>query len=253
MFDRIKYKDFAKKQLKNRWGLPILITFFCNLIIYIIQLPDFIGNLILYNEFFTGSYYDFYNITIPEGSFSYARLLVLFIVEAIFIFAQLNVYLKMSKTPQTIKYNTFFDGFNLWTKALFSYLWKLLWISLWSLLFIIPGIVKSYSYSLMEYICIEYKNVSVQKAMNISKVITNGHKADLFVLDLSFIGWEFLCFCTFGIGFLWLIPYKNMTKVNAYHAILKEAVLKGIITQEDLEIEQNNQEDSQNQGSQNEK
>ena len=84
------------------------------------------------------------------------------------------------------------------------------------------------------YLVAENPELSVTKALKISKEITKGHKMDLFILDLSFIGWEFLCLFTAGIGYLWLVPYINMTKTNAYHALLKEAVSSGNITVEDL-------------------
>ena len=86
----------------------------------------------------------------------------------------------------------------------------------------------------MYYIIVEYKDVSVTKAMRISMEITKGHKWDIFVMYLSFIGWDILCILTVGIGTLWLTPYKNMTYTNAYHAMLKEAIESGRITPEDL-------------------
>ena len=54
------------------------------------------------------------------------------------------------------------------------------------------------------------------------------------MLELSFIGYIFLCIVTLGIAFIWFEPYYNMTKTNAYHGLLKEAVEKGLVKQEDL-------------------
>ena len=77
--------------------------------------------------------------------------------------------------------------------------------------------------------------MSVTRSMKISKIITNGHKGDLFVMYLSFIGWEILATLTFGIGYLWLVPYINMSLVNAYHSMLKEALETGKLKPEDLQ------------------
>jgi uncharacterized membrane protein len=113
-------------------------------------------------------------------------------------------------------------------------LWQLLWVTLWTLLFIIPGIIKAIAYSQMYYIIVEYKDVSVTKAMRISMEITKGHKWDLFVMYLSFLGWDLLSLCTLGILQLWLAPYKNMTYINAYHSLVKEAIESGRIRPEDF-------------------
>ena len=80
----------------------------------------------------------------------------------------------------------------------------------------------------------EYKEVSVSKAMRISIEITKGHKWDLFIMYLSFLGWVLLSVLTVGILNFWLIPYMNMTYVNAYHALMKEALESGRIRPEDL-------------------
>ena len=161
---------------------------------------------------------------------SFIAIAIAFVLEI----AEINLYLKMSISPEPVSFGTFIEGFALWARGILASLWAGLWIFLWSLLFIIPGIVKAYAYSMTLYLVAENPELSVTKALKISKEITKGHKMDLFILDLSFIGWEFLCLFTAGIGYLWLVPYINMTKTNAYHALLKEAVSSGNITVEDL-------------------
>lgn len=95
---------------------------------------------------------------------------------------------------------------------------------LWSLLFIVPGIVKSYAYSQAEYI---YKDIvdrtgeqpSPGECLAESERLMKGHKMDLFVLDISFIGWGILSGLTFGILGLWLTPYMSMSRVVFYESI----------------------------------
>lgn len=84
------------------------------------------------------------------------------------------------------------------------------------------------------FLAAEYPQLSIRKAMRVSKEITKGHKADIFVTQLSFLGWAILAAIPAGIGFFWLTPYYNMTMTNVYHALLKEAVAKGTIKAEDL-------------------
>jgi uncharacterized membrane protein len=80
----------------------------------------------------------------------------------------------------------------------------------------------------------EHPNVGVRKAMNMSKVMTNGHKVDLFMLDLSFLGWLILCLLTGGLLFLRAGPYYMMTKPNAYHCLKDEAIRSGKLCEDDF-------------------
>ena len=66
------------------------------------------------------------------------------------------------------------------------------------------------------YILAENKGKPALECINESKAMTNGHKMDLFVLGLSFIGWGLLCVITFGIAYIWVGPYMNATFANAY-------------------------------------
>lgn len=106
---------------------------------------------------------------------------------------------------------------------------KELYIFGWTLLFIIPGIIKSFSYMMVPYILAENPDISHDRAFQISKEMMNGHKWDAFVLGLSFIGWQILTTITFGIvGVLWTGPYMDATYAEFYTAIKAEAFQIGI-------------------------
>ena len=96
----------------------------------------------------------------------------------------------------------------------------LLFVFLWSLLFIIPGIVKTYAYSMAFYIKADHPEYNWRQCLDESKRITNGHKMDLFILDLSFIGWYLVGALCLGVGTLWVIPYHR-TSVALYYEQLK--------------------------------
>ena len=87
---------------------------------------------------------------------------------------------------------------------------------LWTLLFIIPGIIKSYSYAMAPYIMVDHPDMSPNECIKQSKYMMNGHKFELFCLDLSFIGWDLLCILSLGIGFIFLRPYKEAAKAAFY-------------------------------------
>lgn len=112
-----------------------------------------------------------------------------------------------------------FEGFNDFTRSMQAYLRMLLYIILWSLLLIVPGIIAAFSYSMTFYILADDPNISAVDALNKSKSMMDGHKMDLFLMSLSFIGWAFLCILTLGIGFLWLFPYMNVSIAKFYQDI----------------------------------
>ena len=235
MFERKKYKTFAQKQLAGRWGVPVLVTLVVLVISSVFSLPDIL-HLVrsgYFDAILSGDFWSVINASQKSDS-SFITTLIQCIVSAILEVASLNVYIKMSRSPEPVTFGVFIEGFNNWARAILGILWESLWIFLWTLLFVIPGIIKAIAYSQMFYIIVEYKDISVTKAMRISIDITRGHKWDLFVMYLSFIGWDILSTLTLGILELWLAPYKNMTYTNAYHALIKEAIEKGIIKPEDL-------------------
>ena len=93
-------------------------------------------------------------------------------------------------------------------------------IILWSLLFVIPGVIKSYSYRLVPYIIADDENISSSEALELSKTLMQGQKWNTFVLDLSFIGWTILSSITFGIlGVFYVNPYIHATNAELYRAI----------------------------------
>lgn len=110
-----------------------------------------------------------------------------------------------------------------------------LYTALWSMLFVIPGIVKGYSYSLAIYIKSENPNIPASTAIELSKRMTNGHKMDLFVLDMSFIGWGILSAFTLNIlGILYVMPYQYASKAFAYEEIKEEALANQIVSEAEL-------------------
>ncbi|MBR2993031.1 MAG: DUF975 family protein [Clostridiales bacterium] len=95
-----------------------------------------------------------------------------------------------------------------------------LFIFLWSLLFIIPGIIKSYEYRLVPYIVSEDPTINFRSALDQSKELMKGNKWRTFVLDLSFIGWDLLSALSFGLaGIFFVEPYKAATDAALYESI----------------------------------
>ena len=98
-----------------------------------------------------------------------------------------------------------------------------LYLFLWSLLFIIPGIVKSYAYSMTYYIMQEKPKMGINEAITESREMMKGHKLQLFLLDLSFTGWMLLSVITLGLALFYAWPYYQTARAEFYKQIKKGA------------------------------
>jgi uncharacterized membrane protein len=132
----------------------------------------------------------------------------------------MSIVLMQISRAGTSKIESLFDGFrkglgnNIVAGILVS-----LFTFLWSLLLIIPGIVKSYSYAMTFYILADNPDMAPTEAINKSKEMMKGNKWRLFCLDFSFIGWYLLSFLTLGILLLWVNPYSMQARVEFYESL----------------------------------
>jgi uncharacterized membrane protein len=122
------------------------------------------------------------------------------------------------------KLEQIFDGFNRFSTALVAYLLLVLYVILWALLLIVPGIIAALGYAMTFYILADDPAIKPQEALNKSKTMMNGYKLKLFYLSLRLFLLALLCLLTLGIGFLWLIPYANITMAKFYDD-LKDTVI----------------------------
>ena len=119
---------------------------------------------------------------------------------------------------EALDFQDLFSQFHRFGQGFAQKFLRILYITLWSLLFVIPGIVKSYAYAMTPFIMAENPELSANDAITASRELMDGHKGDLFILDLSFIGWGILAAVTCNIGHLALNPYRNA----AYAAFYKD-------------------------------
>ena len=112
-----------------------------------------------------------------------------------------------------------FAYFKYWKSALAAILLQAIFVFLWSLLFVIPGIIAAYRYSMTSYVLAENPGLSARDAINESKRLMQGNKWRLFCLQFSFIGWALLCLFTCGIGYIFLSPYTAAAEAAFYKEI----------------------------------
>lgn len=114
-------------------------------------------------------------------------------------------------------YRNLMDGFGFFLRLLGLSLLMGLFIMLWSLLFVIPGIIAAYRYRMALYIMIDNPELGVLDCISRSKNMMRGRKGELFVLDLSFIGWRLLT--VIPLVSVWVNPYTEITYVGYYMAL----------------------------------
>ncbi len=113
------------------------------------------------------------------------------------------------------------DGFGFPLRILCLHLVMGLLVALWSLLLVIPGLIAAYRYSMAVYVMLDHPDYGVIDCIRESKRITDGHKGELFMLDLSFFGWIFLSMAPY-IGYLvsvWVTPYMALTHALYYERL----------------------------------
>jgi uncharacterized membrane protein len=112
-----------------------------------------------------------------------------------------------------------FDGFKKYSVSLAAYLLMLLFTVLWTLLLIVPGIIAAISYSQTFFLLADDDTLGARAAIEKSKKMMQGYKWRYFCLGLRFIGWGLLSLLTLGVGFLWLLPYMQVSKAKFYDAL----------------------------------
>lgn len=222
MFDRIKYKLDAKEKLKKRRFVPafaFLFTVACALVLLLPFSNRFRPGL-AFNEI---RWWD-----IP------CTAAYIFIAGAL-LMANRKLLITVYKTDRQIYVRDFINGFGLCAQGFVAILFKAICLLLWSLLFVVPGIVKHYSWSFSSLILAENPSIGIKKSMRISKILTTGNKSNLFFTDLSFIPLIAFSCLTAGILFFWTVPYMRMTKTSAYQNLKKEAFRNGSLIPEDFD------------------
>jgi uncharacterized membrane protein len=194
-----------------------------------------------YLDVLNGNFIDWSFILI--ASITFITLMVIILAFRIFIGYSLEVggtkYFVQSAQYKDNKkcFRYVFDEQN-YTGIIKTMLLTDIFIFLWSLLLIIPGIIKSYSYKMVPYILADNPTIGVKKAIALSNDMTMGHKFDMFVLDLSFIGWYLLGIFAFGIGVFFVMPYENATSAELYLVLRKNALENNLCSYEDLLLNQ---------------
>ncbi|MGL4987177.1 MAG: DUF975 family protein, partial [Treponemataceae bacterium] len=225
-FNGSEFKHMAKRQLKGNIFISAIITAITIVLSILLNLPSAKSSITQFSTINTDIFTNFYIDIIPNDSHYHTILSIISsALLGTLVFAQSYFFLHVTKRPigEKISFDIFLDGLNYWFLAIRATLWTILWLFLWSFIFFIPAIVKGFAYSQIFFILCENPHIGVRKALKMSILMTHGHKWDLLVLCLSFIGWMILSALTGGLLLLWLSPYMMITNTNAYYFLKKQA------------------------------
>lgn len=197
----------ARERLDGKWGTFVLMTFLMCVIQVLLQIPSYIGSLL--------------EVLSPENamaSLSFSNISNILSLLALPLGWGLTVSLLRNHREESVDLENLFDGFRRgrYVRVFCALFLVNLFTFLWTLLLIIPGIMKAFSYALTPYILLDEPELTAKQAISRSCEIMQGRRWKLFCLYFSFIGWGILCLLTFGIGFLWLAPYINASIAAFY-------------------------------------
>ena len=193
--DTAELKGRAKEQLRGNWAVAIGTVL--------------VSNIILQVEMG-------YKVASKLGmdGLSYSLDLITLLLGGVISVGLCRFLLDMATKRREPRFNTLFSRFNIYLKTLGLNILITLAVLAGTLLFIIPGIIVSLMFSQAFYILSEDPSKSITQCINESVKLMNGHKWDLFYLNLTFIGWWLVS--TLGIAALWVAPYQKLTEANFY-------------------------------------
>lgn len=201
-------KEKAKSHLSGNWPVVILTV-----IIYLALTQLFTNQNRVMTYSREGSYF--------SGTSAFFNL-VSFLVTGPLIYG-LMLFFRRLRT-QTANVKDLFEGFSRFKDTFLLNFLTTIFVALWSILLIVPGIIAAIRYSMAYLIMTENPDMTAMESITASKMMMEGHKSEFFSFVLSFTGWFFLGIFTLGLGFLYLIPYYNASKVEFYEG-LKQGVV----------------------------
>ncbi|MFL0248174.1 DUF975 family protein [Candidatus Clostridium stratigraminis] len=202
--ENYEYRAEARRQLKGKWGMAVLVILISWLIIRAFSSNGFLSYSYVNGQFVR----EYSNVN------SFASLVSL-ILSGPIAYGVATYFMKVARNGEPLL-EDMFGGFKYFINTFLVNLVTGILTILWTLLFIIPGIVAALRYSMAYYIMNDNPGITCMEAINQSKEMMRGHKGKLFLLTLSFIGWALLSIFTLGIGLLWVGAYYNTAKINFY-------------------------------------
>lgn len=132
------------------------------------------------------------------------------------LYAGYSSYCMAIRRREEAGVSSLLDGLGVAGKVIWCDIQMSLRVTLWSMLFVIPGVIALYRYRFAMYNILRDPSLSAGQAIALSCRQTEGMKMELFLLDLSFIGWHLGAIATLGLLNIWVLPYTRLTDLGYY-------------------------------------
>ena len=216
--NRAALKANAKIDIKQTKPNVILVTLVYVLIIYVLELlsAKLSGEILQLKMLLTAAYNGETSFILPQIEITPAASIIVLAlgIMSTILGVGYSLFCLNAVRHRAPAYGNLFDPFGMFFRVLWLNILMSIFVALWSMLFFIPGIIAAYRYRMAVYILLDHPECSALECIRESKLLMQGHKAELFVLDLSFIGWSILCIIPFVT--LWVSPYMELTNVWFY-------------------------------------
>lgn len=211
-------RSIARENLTGNWGISVGTTLVAALLGGMIAGVGSGLNFNFNEDTIRNLPRALWGILLPAASFAGLLGLVSFIIGGTVELGYAKFLLKQHDHRE-LQFSDLFSQFGRFGTGFAQQFLRILYVTLWTLLFIIPGIVKGFSYAMTPFILEDHPEMTASEAIKASMKLMDGHKMDLFILSLTFIGWQLLACLTMGIGFLFLNPYMNAAYAVFYRSI----------------------------------
>lgn len=219
MISRAELKGRSKDQLRGRWGLAIVVVLVGLLLISGFNIGANVKRA--YDSFDQIGMVPSVNSSVFSGLTIFGNIWSLFL-GGVFTIGMKIFLINFTTGRSQAGIGNLFEGFNVYLKTLGLSILMGLIIFIGCILLVVPGIIFALMYSQSFYIMADDSSKSITDCMAESREMMVGHKAELFVLYLSFIGWFILGSIPMGIGLLWVNPYAEVTYTNYYLELKNE-------------------------------
>lgn len=227
-FARYQYKEKAKALLQGKYEKPIVIM----LVIYLVNIIFTAAETSALPKY--SLIYPFEMTDPGNPSMTFLLSIISLLITAAFSYSvvKMAIYLiyQRKTSPEEILIAGFKENY---VRNLTLHFLRSIYTVLWCCLFVIPGLIKAYAYSMSFYLVNKEPSLLGNDAITKSKKMTKGYKTDIFLLDLSYLGWYFLGCFTLGILWLWIIP-RHMSARMLYFEEIYNSVNVSINKYEEL-------------------
>ncbi|MGN0235900.1 MAG: DUF975 family protein [Paludibacteraceae bacterium] len=218
----------AKAALSGHWASAVLFVLVVGVLYFLVRLPYYVEQSLA--ETYTGHF--------SRTSVVLVLLLISVVLALLFIPMRWSfevAFLSRLRGKNAFSLRLLGTGYADFGRVFSTVFWVELYAACWSLLFLVPGIVKYYSYAMASYILFDDKEICAEDAIDKSMEMMEGHKWQLFKLDVPFILLFLLGVLTLGIAWLWILPWWSTARAAFYEELRLENEAQLAAATEDIQ------------------